>query len=105
MKKLTLKAITLAAMTTFASFNVEAASTKDGTPATTEVVSKEDQLMERLQEIDEMDKSELNRKEKKELRKEVRGIKKELKAEQRGPGLYISGGALLLAIVLLLVLL
>lgn len=61
-------------------------------------------LMEiRLNEIDAMDKSNLSASEKKSLRKEVRGIKRDIK--ESGGGVYVSVGALLLIIILLIVLL
>jgi len=59
-------------------------------------------LLLRLDEINKMDKSNLKSSEKKVLRKEVRSIKKELTA--MGSGVYISVGAIII-IVLLLVLL
>ena len=58
-------------------------------------------LLERLEEINEMDKSEMSRSEKKELRNEVRQIDKAL----GGGGVYLSVGALVLVIVLLILLL
>jgi hypothetical protein len=59
-------------------------------------------LTERLDEINAMDKSELNASEKRDLRKEVRSINYEL----THPGaLYISGGTLILVIILLIILL
>jgi hypothetical protein len=51
-----------------------------------------------------MDKSSLNKAEKKELRKEVKEIQKELKEQRIGRGVYISGAAIIIAIILLLVL-
>lgn len=60
-------------------------------------------LLERLDEIKAMDKSTLSLNEKKALRKEVRSIKKELRANNGG--VYLSVGALLLVIVLLILLL
>jgi hypothetical protein len=60
-------------------------------------------MMNRLDEIKSMDKSELSSVEKKELRKEVRTIKKELKAT--GNGVYLSIGAILIIILLLILLL
>jgi hypothetical protein len=63
-----------------------------------------DQLVNRLHEIKEMDKSSLNKAEKKELRKEVKEIQKELKEQRIGRGVYISGAAIIIAIILLLVL-
>jgi hypothetical protein len=60
-------------------------------------------LVERLSEIKDMDRSALNYSQKKELRKEVRTIKSELK--QRGDGLYISVGAAIIIVILLIILL
>lgn len=57
-------------------------------------------LESRLIEIDAMDKSELNAASKRELRKEVKSISNEL--ENPGGGVYVSAGALLLIIILLI---
>lgn len=59
-------------------------------------------LNNRLTEIQEMDKSTLERSEKKVLKKEVKTIKKELKAI--GRGVYISTGAIIIIILLILIL-
>ena len=67
-------------------------------PLTTEQAN---QMMDRLEEIDEMDKSDLSFKEKRALKKEVKEIKRELK----GNGLYISTGAAIIIILLLIILL
>lgn len=61
-------------------------------------------LEKRVAEIKEMPLKDLERSERKALRKEVRAINKETKALQ-GAGIYISGGALLVALILLLILL
>lgn len=60
-------------------------------------------LLNRLDEIKAMDKSSLTSVEKKELRKEVRVIKAELKSS--GNGLYLSVGAIIIIILLLILLL
>ncbi|CAM3951598.1 hypothetical protein FLSI110296_05475 [Flavobacterium sinopsychrotolerans] len=60
-------------------------------------------LLNRLDEIKAMDKSSLNSSEKKELRKEVRAIKAELKST--GNGIYLSVGAIIIVILLLILLL
>jgi len=60
-------------------------------------------LLSRLTEIDELDKSNLSSAEKKDLRKEVRNIKNAL--EINGDGVYLSVGALILIVVLLILLL
>lgn len=60
-------------------------------------------LEERLNEIKEMDKSALSKSEKKELKSEVKEIKKEMKA--LSGGVYISAGALIVILILLIILL
>jgi hypothetical protein len=60
-------------------------------------------MLNRLEEIKAMDKSLLKSSEKKELRKEVRAIKAELKSS--GNGLYLSVGAIIIIILLLILLL
>ncbi|TDD77069.1 hypothetical protein [Flavobacterium caseinilyticum] len=60
-------------------------------------------LLNRLDEIKAMDKSSLNSAEKKELRKEVRVIKEELKSS--GNGIYLSVGAIIIVVLLLILLL
>ncbi|HYC83568.1 MAG TPA: hypothetical protein VEB86_00040 [Chryseosolibacter sp.] len=60
-------------------------------------------LNQRLEEIREMDTKNMTRKEKRELRVEVRTIKKELAAISGG--VYLSIGAILLIALLLILLL
>ena len=60
-------------------------------------------LITRLDEIKAIDKSELSAPEKKELRKEVREIKKELR--EIGNGVYLSVGAVIIIVLLLILLL
>lgn len=60
-------------------------------------------LVDRLEIIKTMDKSTMERSEKKELRSEVREIKEEIK--RNSGGVYLSIGALLLVIILLVLLL
>ena len=57
----------------------------------------------RLQEIKDMNKENLSRAEKKELRREVKEIRKELIAD--GKGIYLSVGAIIIIILLLILLL
>jgi hypothetical protein len=61
------------------------------------------QLLQRLEDIKGMNKSELTRLEKKDLRKEVRDIKKEMKPISGG--VYLSTGAIIIIILLLILLL
>lgn len=67
------------------------------------VAARVEVLMDRLEEIKEMDKSEMSRSEKKALRKEVRSIKSELAST--GNGVYLSIGAIIIIILLLILLL
>ncbi len=59
-------------------------------------------LLLRLNEIKEMDKSNLKSAEKKDLRKETRSIRRELK--DISGGIYISAGVLIVVLIILLVL-
>lgn len=61
------------------------------------------QLLQRLEDIKGMNKSELTRVDKKNLRKEVRDIKKEMKA--MSGGVYLSVGAIIIVILLLILIL
>jgi len=60
-------------------------------------------LITRLDEIKAMDMSAMKSTEKKELRKEVRSIKRELK--DISGGIYVSAGVLIVVLILLIVLL
>lgn len=60
-------------------------------------------MLDRLEEIKKMDKSNLSSSEKKVLRKEVRTIKSTLVAS--GNGVYLSIGAIIIIILLLILLL
>jgi hypothetical protein len=70
---------------------------------TTSEAAEAKALKSRLDEINAMDKSELKAAEKKNLRKEVRSIDKKLR-EVSG-GVYLSVGAILLIVLLLVILL
>jgi hypothetical protein len=61
-------------------------------------------LMDLVNEINAMDRSTMTRAERKEIRKELRSIKKEVHRRHGGGGtLYISGGFLVLIIVLIII--
>ncbi len=82
------------------------ASEKNSTvnPANTKEVPAEVKVMlNRLEEIKAMDKSEMNYSEKKVLRKEVRAINANLKSSNSG--VYLSVGAIIIIILLLILLL
>ena len=82
-----------------------AANTTPAAMAATKPVESEliEALNARLVEIKEMDKSTLTRSEKRALRKEVREIKKELKT--LSGGVYLSVGAIIIVLLLLVLLL
>ncbi len=61
------------------------------------------QLVQRLEQIRSMDKSNLSTSEKRSLRKEVKQTRKEMKA--LSGGVYLSVGALIIVILLLILLL
>ncbi|MEO8822223.1 MAG: hypothetical protein ABI366_01520 [Ginsengibacter sp.] len=72
-------------------------------PAKTEVPKevRAQQIEHRLIEIRDMDRSNLSGTDKKELRKEVKSLKK----EARSQGIYLSIGAIIIIILLLILLL
>ena len=91
---------------TFLPIQSFAATTEEPTslPAPKPAESSEAKALElRLNEIKSMDKTKLKSEEKKNLRKEVKSIKHNLKAI--GSGVYLSGAAIILIVVLLVVLL
>ena len=84
--------------TTFAAKN----DSKSTAPVATEnKLSAEElsQMKNRVEEIRNMDKSEMNASEKRELRKESKGIKENVR--KNGEVIYISGGTLLLIILII----
>lgn len=78
------------------------AAKKDKTPETVEMPAEVRVMLDRLEEIKDMDKSDLERSEKKALRKEVRAIKTQLRTT--GNGIYISAGALIIILLLIIIL-
>lgn len=70
---------------------------------TKEVPAEVKVMLNRLEEIKAMDKSEMKASEKKELRKEVRTIKANLAASNNG--VYLSVGAIIIIILLLILIL
>ena len=76
------------------------------TPVTTEKTNNDahaQQLVNRLKEIRDMDKSDLTSSERRALRKEVKEMKKEVKRNSKG--IYLSVGAIIIIILLLILLL
>ncbi|TDQ06686.1 hypothetical protein [Pedobacter metabolipauper] len=60
-------------------------------------------ITNRVEEIRSMDKSDLTKAERKELRNELKGLKKE--ANAMGGGVYLSVGAIIIIILLLILIL
>ena len=83
---------------------VSAAETKEPkTEMTTEQRAQFDKIVNRVEEIRNMDKSNLTRTEKKALRKELREMKD--KARAMSGGVYLSVGAIIIIILLLILIL
>lgn len=96
--------LTLFVLGSFSLNNVQAAETAKPVATTTATpIPAEIQVMiNRVYEIKEMDRSNLNVAQRKELKKELRVIKSELRAIS---GVYLSVGALIIIILLLILLL
>lgn len=82
---------------------VSAATTKDKVEMTAEQKVQLEKITNRVEEIRAMDKSNLSRSEKKELRKELREMKHQARA--MGGGIYLSVGAIIIIILLLILIL
>ena len=78
----------------------ETSVTPTETPASAAHVQ---QMMDRITEIKNMDKSNLSSSEKKELRKEVKSMKAEVRANRHG--VYLTVGAAIIIVLLLIILL
>ena len=94
--------LTILPVQSFAATKEDPSSPVATKPPETKESAEAKALMLRLDEIKAMDMSKLKSSEKKELRKEVRSIKRELK--DIGGGVYISAGALIVILILLIIL-
>ena len=107
MKKLTLYILTALLLLSIFPMQLKAVAETGTVPMT---ATKPDESAEvntilvRLDEINAMDKSKLKALEKKELRKEVRAIKSELRVKSNS-GVYLSAGAIIIIVLLLILLL
>lgn len=72
-----------------------------GTTETPESAARAKILINRLEEIKALDRSKLTVAEKKQLRREVQSSKKEL--HELGGGVYLSVGAIILILILLII--
>jgi uncharacterized protein YpmB len=77
-------------------------SSPNNSPVKTED-ARAQQLVQRLEDIRDMNKSELTRSDRKYLKKEVKGIKKEMKVVKGG--VYLSVGAIIIIILVLILVL
>jgi predicted PurR-regulated permease PerM len=104
MKKFAICLIMACLSLTLVPLQLNAATTEPTTiPVTKSNDAAEVKALElRLNELKEMDKSKMNSSEKKIMRKEVKSIKHRL--HDIGGGVYISAGAIILILLLLLVL-
>lgn len=103
MKKISRYCLALCLFCTFGMTALQASTSLPTTPLTTTQTSTDprtQELTQRLEQIQAMDKSNLSAREKKALRQEVRQIKK----AARG-GVYLSVGAILVIVLLLILLL
>lgn len=105
MKKVTIWVLTAVVVLTFASSQSMAAT---GTRRTAPIeqnanAQKAAEILARIDEINALDKTKMPASEKRALRKEVRESKKQLQAV--GGGVYVSAGALILIVILLIILL
>ena len=78
-------------------------SEKNKTEMTAEQKVQLKRITDRVEEIRDMDKSNLTKSDRKELRKELREMKKEARA--MGGGVYLSVGAIIIIILLLILIL
>ncbi len=110
MKKIAIIFIKLSLMMSFIPFQLNAQTASVATETTsTPTESKAaaaaaaNVMLARLNEIKAMDKSNLTSSDKKELRKEVKALRTNLK--ENGNGVYLSVGAIIIIILLLVILL
>jgi hypothetical protein len=104
MKKLLLATLTMFMLFSIIPVQLHAGVETRSVPATPATVPAEVTVMlNRLDEIHAMDMSALGKVEKKELRKEVKAIKGDLRAA--GQGVYLSVGAIIIIVLLLILLL
>ncbi|WP_293302951.1 hypothetical protein [Pedobacter sp. UBA4863] len=103
MKKISYSLMLLMALTF--NLNLAHATTKDKpkTELTAEQRAELNRIISRVDEIKAMDKSNLSKEERKELRKELKEMKK--KANALGGGVYLSVGAIIIIILLLILIL
>jgi hypothetical protein len=104
MKKLVISGVISLLALSITPAPLQARSNPNSIPSTTPVENPQAKaLLLRLDEIKAMDKTQLTATEKKDLRKEVKAIKKDLKTMNQG--VYLSVGAIVIIVLLLILLL
>ena len=106
MKKLSIYTLAVLLSITFipVPLKANAETNPSSMPATAKAEAAEaNVLLDRVYEINAMDKSRLSASERRQLRKEVRSAKKQLK--ESGGGVYLSVGAIIIIVLLLIILL
>ena len=106
MKKITIYVMTAVSLLSFVPTTTKAENSgkaKEKIEMTAEQAQQAQVMMNRLEEIKAMDKSNMTRTEKKTLRKEVKTIKVAM-ADLNG-GVYLSVGAIIIIVLLLILLL
>lgn len=81
---------------------ISASEKKPKTTAPTEIPAEIQVMLNRLEEIKGIDKSELNHANKKELRKEVRAINSKIRSS--GNGIFISTSAIIIILLVIILL-
>ena len=103
MKKIIRYSLALCLSISFGLSGLQASSALPTTPLTTEQAAANPRLQElnqRLEQIQAMDKSQMSASERKALRKETRQIKKAISG-----GVYVSAGALIVLLIILILVL
>jgi hypothetical protein len=106
MKKITIYIMTAVSLLSFVPTTSKAEAnlnSKEKIELTAEQAQKAQVMMNRLEEIKAMDKSNMTRTEKKALRKEVKTIKAAM--SDLSGGVYLSVGAIIIIVLLLILLL
>jgi Flp pilus assembly protein TadB len=104
MKKITFVLMLVSAlMLNFSAVNANETNPRVSKELTTEQRAELTRIMSRVDEIKAMDKSKLSKSERKDLRKELKEMKK--KANAIGGGVYLSVGAIIIIILLLILIL
>ncbi|MDQ3017570.1 MAG: hypothetical protein M3R25_12735 [Bacteroidota bacterium] len=104
MKKLICSVLSICIISAFSLTDVRASNSPstNGVPTEAPIPAEVQTMINRVYEIQDMDRSQMTIAERKELKQELRTIKSEMKAVS---GVYLSIGAIIIIIILLLLLL